>query len=734
MDQEKIDEYYRNVKVMADSFYGLGKMVMKRTQMDDNTVMSLLNLDLLSFLMYLCDDGKPNNDEIQFIQQYTQIDMPPEYWNHMLSDLNIDLSSSRVPQIFDMFIEFDNQLFRQGVHKSTGSLFLSIYQALGVGLEGADRVINQKELDKLKDYIIELKKYYRNSYIGNEPLEVEPINPEVIKIISYPMDNEYSGIPVNDGIPHKPAHYFDVRFLDKTYKVPEDAVVFIKSREFVGKELIKLIKESSDMIVRYSNADAPKFFENFNDEIKNYHSVMLEACQDIVDDLISRDIYDVSVTDFAEKLSGFKAVQDLGNKVIIKATNEIQKLVDEKNAGENYAYRSAANTITGSGIRVFTNSFASLMVYSAVEKHIMLSQAKKADQQYEKAVQKIQAACKDALNQICTNILINDFGMGLVEIIETFNNELMQNYLLELTLHGEFNVDNIEGYSENRSNAILENMSRVSDKRKLLIQAYEASPFNIDVYEKILEMGFFDVNTFMDAKQIFPVETLQSMVESQIDGSSYSLSKMDEYVSVLADYQNTDEKSVVKMYFSKYVDTLMLPYTNIKKICDNKRLLDSWIRENISKDMDHIIEINDDSISEKVENWFKRQVDEEKIIKLCDAGINPLDRIVLSDFKADSYDDLKRYYIDLLVQNINEYIYEARDRKKIYEQSYEEYKSKFDNQREKIEDLKRQLEKTGVFSFAKKKELKETISKELSELNKIQEPVDLKKAYYDMYK
>ena len=202
MDQEKIDEYYRNVKVMADSFYGLGKMVMKRTQMDDNTVMSLLNLDLLSFLMYLCDDGKPNNDEIQFIRQYTQIDMPPEYWNHMLSDLNIDLSSSRVPQIFDMFIEFDNQLFRQGVHKSTGSLFLSIYQALGVGLEGADRVINQKELDKLKDYIIELKKYYQNSYIGNEPLEVEPINPEVIKIISYPMDNEYSGIPVNLSLIH----------------------------------------------------------------------------------------------------------------------------------------------------------------------------------------------------------------------------------------------------------------------------------------------------------------------------------------------------------------------------------------------------------------------------------------------------------------------------------------------------------------------------------------------------
>ena len=733
MNQEKIDEYYRNVKVMADSFYGLGKMVMKRSQMDDNAVMLLLNLDLLSFLMYLCDDGNPNNDEVQFIQQYTQIDMPPEHWNHMLSDLNIDLSSSRVPQIFDMFIEFDNQLFRQGVHKSTGSMFLSIYQELGVGLEGADRVINQKELNKLKDYIIELKKYYQNSYIGSEPLEVEPINPEVIKIISYPMDNEYSGRLVNDGISHKPAHYFDVRFLDKTYKVPKDAVIFIKSREFVGKGIIKLIQASSNMIVRYSDTEAPKFFENFSNEIQNYHSVMLEVCQNIVDDLISRGIYDVSVTDFAGRLSGFKAVQDLGNKVIIKATNEIQKLVDEKNAGEDYAYKSAANTITGSGIRVFTNSFASLMVYSAVEKHIMLSQAKKADQQYERAVQKIQAACKDALSQICTNILINDFGMGLVEIIETFNNELMQNYLLELTLHGEFNVDNIEGYSENRSNAILENMSRVSDKRKLLIQAYEACPFNIDVYEKILEMGFFDVNTFMDAKQIFPVETLQSMVESQLDGSSASFEKMDEYVAVLTDYTDIDEKTSIKKYFSKYADSLIKPFENIKKICGNNRQLDSWIRENISKNMDRIVAITDEDISDKVGNWLIHKVDEQKIKKLYNVGVNPFEKANIEDADLSSYDNIKKYYADLLIVAIKNYIDEAIKRKNIYEQAYKKYNAEFDKQREKVEGLKRELENTGFFAFSKKKELKETIATELAELNKLKEPSDLKKAYYDMY-
>ena len=175
MEQEKKDEYYRTVKVMADTFYELGKVVMKRYQMDDNASVSLLNLDLLSFLLYLCNDGEPNNDEIQFIQNYTQIDVPPEYWNHMLSDLHIDLSSLSIPKMFDIFIEFDNQLFKQGLHNAVGGTFLSIYQALGVGLEGADGVIKPKELDKLKNYIIELKKYYQNNYIGDEPLEIDPI-------------------------------------------------------------------------------------------------------------------------------------------------------------------------------------------------------------------------------------------------------------------------------------------------------------------------------------------------------------------------------------------------------------------------------------------------------------------------------------------------------------------------------------------------------------------------------
>lgn len=49
-----------------------------------------------------------------------------------------------------IFIEFDNQLFKQGLHNAVGGTFLSIYQALGVGLEGADGVIKPKRTRQIE--------------------------------------------------------------------------------------------------------------------------------------------------------------------------------------------------------------------------------------------------------------------------------------------------------------------------------------------------------------------------------------------------------------------------------------------------------------------------------------------------------------------------------------------------------------------------------------------------------
>lgn len=75
----------------------------------------------------------------------------------------------------------------------------------------------------------------------------------------------------------------------------------------------------------------------------------------------------------------------------------------------------------------------------------------------------------------------------------------------------------------------------------------------------------------------------------------------------------------------------------------------------------------------------------------------------IEDADSKSYENIRKYYIDLLIKAIENYIDEAVKRKKTYEQAYPKYNAEFDKQQEKVEELKRELEKIGFFSFSKKK-------------------------------
>lgn len=105
-----------------------------------------------------------------------------------------------------------------------------------------------------------------------------------------------------------------------------------------------------------------------------------------------------------------------------------------------------------------------------------------------------------------------------------------------------------------------------------------------------------------------------------------------------------------------------------------------------------------------------------------------------------NYEMLSKMFPNALTETITGYdddgkpIVERTIDADTYEQAYKIYNAEFDKQREKVEGLKRELENTSFFAFSKKKELKEKVAIELAELNKLKEPSDLKKAYYDMYK
>ena len=344
--------------------------------------------------------------------------------------------------------------------------------------------------------------------------------------------------------------FFNVRFLGETYSVSEDIVTFLNCRDFVSKGLIKLLNEESSLMSKYVRIGGKRAIEGMADDVTHIQQVMKFIVKNVCDDLLKRGIYDVDQNELYERITSIKQVDSMATEVALNALSAVMEVQSENQAMRDYAYnRSAASNITGSGVTIFTNNLASLMVHSAIENSVLKSQAKKADQEYEQALRKISASAVDRFERIHTDVLFNQFLPQLIDIFNKFHDELLSNYLAELTQHNQFEIEVLEKYSENKSSTMLENLKHAENSKKLLIQAFEKCPFNFAVYEKMLELGYFDIDTLMDAKKIFRGSELDNLLEEKIKNNLNDIDKVKDYVRVLAEYKGKDKKEVLASFY-----------------------------------------------------------------------------------------------------------------------------------------------------------------------------------------
>lgn len=538
MEQKKVTEFYEKVDLLMKKLESLVDFMFTKLygkKIDEE----ILNLDLLNFLLYLSELGNLNKQEIQYIQKYIDLGVPSDYWVQLMSDLGKDIINPQIPELFDFFVRFDNKLYQQGLSSiSMGPSVISIFQMFGLGFLGADGIVCQGDLDKLEIYVSNLTNYYVENILNKHPiLDKEPISHDLVRILSYNMSDKNN------------VNVFDINFLGKSYHIPKDAAIFVHCGDSIGLEMVRLIQTTREMIIRYSETDSTKFFENFDVEIKKLQETMADICKNVIEDLNSYPNCNVYFLDFYQRFNEIHEVEKLGSDAAKKAISESKKIVREMQSGMRAAHQAAASTITGSNIRVFTSSLSSLLMSVAIERHIMISQAKKADKQYEQAVKKIEEAGNNVFNRVCTNILISDFGHGLVRIIDRFYEDLKREYIIELAMSGNFELSNIADYNQELSNMILNKISKSQNKYTMLIEAYEACPFNLDVYEKALELGCFDVDTMLDAKKVFPIQTLQEILKEYIQTLSGKEKEIDGCIQVITEYFGiTQNQAKVKLH------------------------------------------------------------------------------------------------------------------------------------------------------------------------------------------
>lgn len=732
--RDKINEI---VDGMIQGLYGLSTEVAHMFDQNPDIMIDGLNIDFIHFILYLAGaDGEFTVSENKFIREHFDKDIKIEDWKEYIRSLDFDINKPILPMTFDAFIKADNTQYNKD--NSIGSAiegYISCFKIVGEVFIGADGEVSNEEVEKLTTFLDMLQSYYeehtdRITVNKHEPVDVDLAN----NIVSPIKDSKNQSVSVGKPIVQN-SKYFSVRFFDKEYDIPEDALTFLQCREFVSNGLIKLLDEASKLMNKYSRIGSEKAFAALAGDVTHIQQVMMSIVKDVHNDLLKRDIYDVDEYELYEQITSIKQVEARATEVSLNMLNAAIEVRNENQAMRDYAYRSAASNITGSGVRIFTSSFSSLMVHSAIENSILKSQAKKADQEYEQALKRISASSGDKFTRIQTEGIFNQFLPSLPEIFTTFNDELFKSYLIELAQHNQFNIDNVEKYSENKSSTMLENIKHAGDKKKLLIQAFEECPYNIEVYEKMLELGYFDIDTMKDAKKIFKGSELDTLLEEKIKSNLKNIDSVKDYITVLAYYKDKDERTVLLPFYQSTISRIKNDYHELFLLCADSRRLGRWIIENINSDMDKVVVTSEDTVKDKVDSWIKRNIEDKQFAELSDMGLITIEDIRMNDSTQTTLEEVKAEYAVKLISIIDDYIKEAGKRKIAYEEAYDKFDSEIKKRNDVISEKNEELKQQGMFAFSKKKEIKAEIEQLQNELEDFRrtEPVDLKNAYYGMY-
>ena len=526
----------------------------------------------------------------------------------------------------------------------------------------------------------------------------------------------------------------NIKFLENSYAIPYDVIVFLNARDLVSNGLIKLVNEALNLMKKYNRIGAMRAFEKMVDDTRHIQNIMTSIVKEIYGDLVKRKIYDVNEQELCERITSIKQVETVATKICEKIYAEALEIQSANQASRNYAYNSAASKITGSGVSIFTNSFTSLMMYSAIENNILKTQAQKADQEYEQALRKISVSSENKFTKLFADALYNQFLPALPDIFTEFNDELLQNYLFELSQHGQFDPDRIKKYSENKSCTMIENLKYADDKKGLIIQAFELCPFNFDIYAKLIELGYFNTETMKDAAKIFPKKELSCLIEDKINNNLDTIEIVKDYIEVLAYYQNTDEMSILKKFYEGTINKIKNGFHEIYLLCVDSSRLSNWISDNISVDLDYVASLSESEIIQIITVRIRNMVDEKQYEKLSAMGLIGAEDIKYRGSTKNTLEEIQAEYVNRIKILVCNYVKELAKKKAIYEDAYKKYNEGEKARRNAIAEKNKELKKLGLLAFSKKKEIRtelDRLEKEYKEYQKT-EPVDLKNAYLNM--
>lgn len=355
-----------------------------------------------------------------------------------------------------------------------------------------------------------------------------------------------------------------VKFIDKDYSVPEDLLLYLDLLDLTNDVRMALNK-SFYQLLRNEEVGCigdEQIRPEIDKQVGRFIAKLMEA-----------GVYDRTVTDYLNGNKGFELISKVNQTALSKMKELFIQELDEYKAGVEDALYKRDSSITGMGFSIWSSSFVNHAIYAAMEASTLNKQEAAANKEYQREIDALHSSITSKHDGAKKTYIDSTYIPNMEAAIAVFAFELLDTYISDMIKNGKLDKSILSYINIDRSNDLLKNLDLSPNKEAILHKAFEACPYNLQVYGKTLNHGLLDYATYQTAQYFRQGKNILFSLVANLGEVEYPGKFKVNYVAAekMAEFTQSDVISVLQAKTKDYVASVIKAYGNTVRMLENRQ-------------------------------------------------------------------------------------------------------------------------------------------------------------------
>lgn len=355
-----------------------------------------------------------------------------------------------------------------------------------------------------------------------------------------------------------------VKFIDRDYSVPEDLLVYLDLLDLTNDVRMALNKNFYQLLrnEEVGCIGDEQIRPEIDKQVGRFIAKLMDA-----------GVYDRTVTDYLNGNKGFELISKVNQTALSKMKELFIQELDEYKAGVEDALYKRDSSITGMGFSIWSSSFVNHAIYAAMEASTLNKQEAAANKEYQREIDALHRSITSKHDGAKKTYIDGTYIPNMEAAIAVFAFELLDTYISDMIKNGKLDKSILSYINIDRSNDLLKNLDLSPNKEAILHKAFEACPYNLQVYGKTLNHGLMDYATYQTAQYFRQGKNILFSLVANLGEVEYPSKFKVNYIAAekMAEFTQSGVISVLQAKTKDYVASVIKAYGDTVRMLDNRQ-------------------------------------------------------------------------------------------------------------------------------------------------------------------